>query len=202
MWGNEPLYSQGNSHFGSWSPKWTPKSSKSDWRGQNLLDWGVLYIIGKLLELRFLKWANMTHFNIWNTSYGQKKGRESNWQFDSRPLKVGNCSNFLAWRWCATYRWKYLNEGYNFALELISIGGLHTKLWGHKVAGIPTLGISGLPLRTPGTKCHLDVGLVERHILYYKGEGGSFPQVHAVMSLVSLSLLVVRPTTKSAQIMH
>jgi len=30
---------------------------------------------------------------------------------------------------------------------------------------------------THGTKCHLDVGLVERHIVYYKGEGGGFPQV-------------------------
>jgi hypothetical protein len=28
----------------------------------------------------------------------------------------------------------------------------------------------------PGTKCHLDVGLVERHIVYYKGEGGGFPK--------------------------
>jgi hypothetical protein len=26
-------------------------------------------------------------------------------------------------------------------------------------------------------KCHLDVSLVERHKVYYKGEGGGFPQV-------------------------
>jgi hypothetical protein len=30
----------------------------------------------------------MTHLDIYNTSYGQKKGQESNWQFDSRPRKV------------------------------------------------------------------------------------------------------------------
>jgi len=35
--------------------------------------------------------------------------------------------------------------------------------------GIPTLGISRLPFGSPGTKCHLDVGLVERHIIYYRG---------------------------------
>jgi hypothetical protein len=46
-------------------------------------------------------------------------------------------------RWCATYRWKALEERYNFALDLISIGGLHTKLWSSKVAEVPTLGISG-----------------------------------------------------------
>jgi len=38
----------------------------------------VLYIIRKLLELRCLKGARIAHLDIWNTSYGQKKGRESN----------------------------------------------------------------------------------------------------------------------------
>jgi hypothetical protein len=60
--------------------------------------------------------------------------------------------------------------------------------------------ISGLPLGSPRTKCHLDVGLVERHKVYYKEEGGDFSQVRAVVSLVSLSLLVVRPNTKVFQL--
>jgi hypothetical protein len=30
----------------------------------------------------------------------KRKGRESNWQFDSRPLKVGNRPDFLACKWC------------------------------------------------------------------------------------------------------
>ncbi len=64
------------------------------------------------------------------------------------------------------------------------------------------MGIPGLPLESPGTKCHLDVGLMERHREYYKGEGGGFPQVWVVVSLVSLSLPVACPNTKSAQIMH
>jgi hypothetical protein len=36
----------------------------------------------------------------------------------------------------------------------------------------------------PGEKSHLDVGPVERSRVYYKGEGGGFPQVRAVVSLV------------------
>jgi len=36
------------------------------------------------------KMLHMNHLDICSTSYGKKKGRESNWQFDSRPLKVGN----------------------------------------------------------------------------------------------------------------
>jgi hypothetical protein len=31
----------------------------------------------------------MTHLDICNTSYGKKKGRESNWQFDSDHKKSG-----------------------------------------------------------------------------------------------------------------
>jgi hypothetical protein len=56
--------------------------SEDDCRGQNRLDWRILYIIEKLLKRKFVKWAHMTHLDIWNISYGQKKGRESNWQFD------------------------------------------------------------------------------------------------------------------------
>jgi hypothetical protein len=48
----------------------------------------------------------------------------------------------------------------------------------------------------------LDVGLVERHRVYYKGEGGGFPWVQAMVSLASPSLPVVRLSTKSASTMH
>jgi hypothetical protein len=38
-----------------------------------------------------------------------------------------------------TYHWKTLNEGYNFALDFISIGGLLAKLWRPKVVRVPIL---------------------------------------------------------------
>jgi len=110
---------------------------KGRMQGSKPLGLKVLYIIRKILKLRCLKWACMTHLDIWNTSYGQKKGRESNWQFDSQSLKVRNQPNFLACRWRATCRWKALDEGYNFALDFISIWGLHTKLWDPKIVGVP-----------------------------------------------------------------
>jgi hypothetical protein len=141
---------------------------------------GVLYIIETLLEPRCLKWARIAHLDIWNISYGQKKGQESNWQFDSRPEKVGNRPDLLVCRQLATYRWKALDKSYNFALDRTSIWGLLAKLWGSKVTGIPASAISGVP----GEKNHLDVGPVERCRVYYKGEGGGFPQVRAMVSLV------------------
>jgi hypothetical protein len=55
---------------------------------------------------------------------------------------------------------------------------------------------------SPEIKCHLDVGLVERHKVYYKGEGGGFPKIRAVVSLVSPSLFVACPNTKSVPTMH
>jgi hypothetical protein len=84
VWGNQPSHSQVNSHVGSWSPKRTPESSERNCRGQNSSSWEVLYITGKLLECRCLKWARIAHLDIWNTSYGQKKGRESNCQFERK----------------------------------------------------------------------------------------------------------------------
>jgi hypothetical protein len=166
------------------------------------LDWRSPYMIENLLERRCLKWARMTHLDTSNTSYGQKKGRESNCQFDFRPLKIGNHPNFLACRWRALYCWKALDNGYNFASNFIWIIGLHTKLWASKVVRVPILGISGLPFGSPGTKWHLGAGPVAMHKVYYKGEGDGFPQVWAVVSLVSLCLPVVRLNTKSVPTMH
>jgi hypothetical protein len=105
-------------------------------------------------------------------------------------------------KWRAAYHWKALNEGYNFAWDLIAIGGQHAKLWAPKVVGVLVVGISGLALGNLETKCHLDVAPMERCREYYKGGGGGFPQVEAVVSLGSPRFPVARPSTKSVQTMH
>jgi hypothetical protein len=44
VWGNPPSHSQMNSHGGNWNPKWTPETSKSDFRGPKLNGlWRSLY---------------------------------------------------------------------------------------------------------------------------------------------------------------
>jgi len=135
--------------FKEMESQWSRKTSESDFRGQNSMACGVFYIIEKILERRCLKWAHIAHLDIWNISYGQKKGRESNYQFDSRPQKVKNRPNLLGYKGRATYHWKALDESYNFALDFISIWGLLAKLWGSKVAGISFGAISRLPLGSP-----------------------------------------------------
>ncbi len=47
-----------------------------------------------------------------------------------------------------------------------------------------------------GQKGHLDVGFAERHKEYHVGEGGGFPQVRAVVSLVNPKLPVACFSTK------
>jgi len=98
---------------------------------------GIFSIIGKLFKLKCLKWACIAHLDIWNTSYGQKKGQESNCQFDSRLEKVGNWPDLLSCKQRTTYCWKALDESYNFTLDRTSIRGLLAKLWGSKVVGVP-----------------------------------------------------------------
>ncbi len=73
--------------MGTWESSETFKTSELDCRGQNTSPWAVLHVIGKLLKCRCRKWPHMIHLNIYSTSYGKKKGRESNCQFNSWPLK-------------------------------------------------------------------------------------------------------------------
>jgi hypothetical protein len=114
----------------------TPEFSELDSKAQNTSHWGVLGVIGKVLKRRYRKWPRIGHLDICSPSYGQKKGRESNWQFDSRPLKVGNRHVLDVRSGSATSRWKALFEGYNFGSDLVPIGGQGEELWSPKVPGL------------------------------------------------------------------
>jgi hypothetical protein len=131
-WMNPTLLSE--LPFWELDSQWTPKFLVGNCRGQNSLDWTVPYIIENLLDCKCLKW-------VLKTQVRAKRRVES--QIANLTLKspkVGNCPEFLVCKWHATYHWKVLNEGYNFALDLISIEDLHTKLWDSKVAGVSILG--------------------------------------------------------------
>jgi hypothetical protein len=178
---------------GTWESFGTPEILERDRRGQNTLHWCVLYTIRKVLKCRCPKWPRMSHLDICSTSYGRKKGRESNCKFDSQPLKL---VDFRACRWSATHRWKALEESYNFSLNLIPIQGWGEKLWASEVPRVETGTISGLHFGSPGKKNHLDVGVVESRKEYYMGEGGGFLRVRAVVSQVSPSCPWLVPTLK------
>jgi hypothetical protein len=132
----------------------TPECSELDSKAQNTSHWGVLDVIGKVLKRRYRKWPRIGHLNICSPSYGQRKGRESNWQFDSRPLKVGNRPLLDLRIESAIRLWNDLGEGYKFGSDLVAIRLRSWELWAPKVPGLhpgqfrdnfetPKLGVPG-----------------------------------------------------------
>jgi hypothetical protein len=114
----------------------TPECLEFDSKAENTSHWGVLGVIGKVLKRRYRKWPRIGHLDICSPSYGQKKGRESNWQFDSRPLKVENRPLPDIRFESATRRWKELDEGYNFGSNPVAIRLWSRELWAPKVPGL------------------------------------------------------------------
>jgi hypothetical protein len=87
----------------------------------------VFYTIGNILKRRCLKWACMIHLSTYNTSYGRNKGQKSKCQLDSQPLKVKNRLDLGAYKGACHISLETFDKGYNFALNLTLIGGLHKK---------------------------------------------------------------------------
>jgi hypothetical protein len=181
---------------GIWSHSGLPKTQSLS---QNISHWNILYTVGKVLKCRYPKWPCMSHLDIYNITYGWKKGRESNWQFDSWPLKVKNRPDPDVCRWSATHHWKALEESYNFASDLILIRGRSWELWAPKVPGVQTGAVSRLLLGSLWTKSHLDVSPVGERREYYMGEGGGFSRIWAVVGQVSSCCLWLVPIPKVIQ---
>ncbi len=132
MWGWSPTLGKSEDLESSG----TPECSELDSKAKNTSHWGVLGVIGKVLKRRYRKWPRIGHLNICSPSYGQKKGRESNWQFDSRPLKVGNRPLPDLRIESVIRRWKDLDEGYKFSSDLVAIRLRSRELWALKVLGL------------------------------------------------------------------
>jgi hypothetical protein len=96
----------------------TPECLEFNIRSQNTTHWGVLGVIGKVLKCRCPKWPRIGYLDICSPSYGQKR---VGCQFDSQLLKVKNRPLPDIRIGSATWRWKALEESYNFGLDLVAI---------------------------------------------------------------------------------
>ncbi len=145
--------------------QWTLETSENDCKGQNPSPWEVFYTIRKLLKRKCPKWARMTHLDICNTSYGQKKGQESNSQFDSRPQK----SRESTWFPCVQVVRDTSLESSQWGLQLCFRSRPNQRSTPEVIVSqnckIPSLGDFG----TPGTKNHLDATPTEWCKVYYIG---------------------------------
>jgi hypothetical protein len=140
------------SKVGDWESSGTPECLGFDSKAQNTSHWSVLGVIEKVLKRRYRKWPLIGHLDIYRSSYGQKKGRESNWQFDSRPLKVKNRPLPDIRIESATRHWKDLDEGYNFDLDLVAIRLYSRELWAPKVPGLQPRQFRDSNLGVPGKR--------------------------------------------------
>jgi hypothetical protein len=177
-----------SSHFGSWSHD-----------GLSNLQRKIAGVKTHFIKNFFISLEISWNVDVWNGFAWPI------WTLKTQVMakrKVGSqIANFLACRWCATYRWKAFNKGYKFALDLISIRGLHPKLWAPQSCGNPNFGNFGTPhLGVLGQNdiWMLVLWLSTKYII--KGEGGGFPQVRVVVSLVSSCLPMARPCTKVLQL--
>jgi hypothetical protein len=118
---------------------------------------------------------------------GKRRVSSQTGNLTTRPLKVGNGPLFDVCSRSATWRWKVLDENYNFSSNHVPIRARGEKLWTPKVPEVQTGTVSGLHLGSPGKKSHLDVASAWSCREYYKGEGGGFPWVRAVVCHVSPS---------------
>jgi hypothetical protein len=173
-----------HSRKGTWESYETPKTSEFDCRSQKTLHWSVFYIIGNLSKCRCWKWAHMSHLNIHNNLW-QKEGSGVKLAVWLLTIKSRESTRPRCVQWIATHHWKAFNKSYKFAIDLILIGRLSKELWSRKKPGVQIGIISRLLFGSLGTKSHSDVDAIERRIEHYMGEGGGFPRIWAMVSLVS-----------------
>jgi len=59
--------------MGTWESSETPKTLEFNYRGQNTLHWGVLYIIGKLSKCRCRKWLHEPFGHLWHKLWQKER---------------------------------------------------------------------------------------------------------------------------------
>jgi hypothetical protein len=124
----------------------------------------------------------MNHLDIYSINYGKKKSQESNWQFDSRTLKVGNRPNFQG-ELQVCFR---LHPNRRSEQRIMNSENPESPNWD----SFGTLPWESRDKKPFECGCR---GITQR-ILY--GESGGFPRVQAMVSLVNLKLPVACPSTK------
>ncbi len=131
-----------------------------------------------------------------------KEGLGSNWQFDSRPLKIGNRPLPEVWIGHAIRRWKDLDEGYNFVETLLrsnfAVGSYgRSKFRESRRDDFGTT--SGLHFGSPGNLCHLGVVPTTWRRVYYREYGGGILPSQGCGDSKWVRVPVACPNTKRVQ---
>ncbi len=179
MWGSEPSHSQGNSHLGDGVPvdsqnfRERLQGSKFNGSWRSLYHWKALeaYMskMGSLSSFEHLKhklWPKEgpgVELSVWLPT---TKSREST----SSRCPIRECDMALE----SSRRELQLcfrpHRDPRSARKVMGLQSPESPIW--------------RDFESPGKNNHLDVASVASHRVYYKGEGGGFHQVRAVVSLV------------------
>jgi hypothetical protein len=151
----------------------TPECLEFNRKAQNTSHWGVLGVIGKVLKRRYRKWPRIGHLDICSPGYGQKKGRESNYQLPTTKSRESTSSRPPNWE-CNTSL-ERSRQGLQVWFRPCCDQTLQSGVMSSQSPGTPpeTLSrqISGLQPRSPGSprkKWHSGVGAAECHRVYYR----------------------------------
>ncbi len=91
--------------------------------------------IKKILKRRCLKCLHVVHLDLICMSYNQKKGWESNWEFDSQPQILGKQGSNEVQLGCAIHCWKEIFESYKMLPSHFQKKLDFKKIWVAKVLG-------------------------------------------------------------------
>jgi hypothetical protein len=117
-----------HSRNGSLGVHWDSQTFKEWLQGSKHLALRSSLYHWKTIEVKMSKMGSHDPFGHLQHKLLQKERRESNWQFDSRPQKVGIQPDPHLCKWSATHHWKGFEEKHNIVSDLILIGGLSAEL--------------------------------------------------------------------------
>jgi len=183
--------------------QWTLEISENDLRGQNSMACSVLYIIGKLLKRRCLKWARISHLEFETQVMAKRRAGSQIANLTPNQKKSGIDSIYLA----ADNVWHIVENLLTRAttfLQTAPRSEVCSQSYGApKSRESPLAGFQDSHAGVPREKSHLDVGPVKRRGPKYtiRGRWWLHPSPGRGESCVSV-LLVVRPSTKGAPTMH
>jgi hypothetical protein len=145
----------------------TPECSGLNSKGQNTSHWSVLSVIEKVLKRKYWKCPRIGNSDICSPSYGQKKGRESNWQFDSTTKSR---ESIPSWHpiWVCDMALEISQRGLQLWFKPHRDPTLQSGVMVIQSSGSPAGTISGLHFGSPGNLCHLDAPSVASCREYYK----------------------------------
>ncbi len=173
----DPSHSQGNSHFGKWSPDGLPKLQRTisgvrtQWLVTFFISLESSWNIDVQNGLSLLIWTSETQVmakrragsQIANLTPDQKKS-----VIDPIYLAADNVRHTVG----------KLSTRATTLLYIAPRSEVCSKSYGAPKSRDSKLArFRDFHLGVPGEKSHLDVGSVERCRVYYKGEGDGFPQV-------------------------